>query len=164
MSNTFAFDGRSGSISSLRISPANSHLITIDSEGIGRVWNLQQPSPKHVILSTKVDPIREAVFSPDGKVIMTGSVDGTIRSVDLDIELLTTRARGAIGRNLSRFEWCQAMSPLPYQVTFDDLPEWRTSENVNCITTGASRPAGIAATLRGWLFHAQAATTASVAR
>ena len=154
----FVFDGHSGPISAIRISPDSRRLITIDMEGIGRVWSLREPSPKHVILSTMEDPIREAVFSADGNVIMTASVDGTIRSADLDVSALIRRAREAIGRNLSPAEWCQSLSPLKYEKTFVDLPVWRPGENINCVAADASESASIAARFRRWLAPAQTTT------
>ena len=139
-------------------------MITIDSEGIGRVWDLRTRSLKHVIVSTREDPIREAVFSRDGNVIMTGSADGTIRRVDLDVRRLTERAREAIGRNLSRFEWCQSLSPLPYARTFGDLPVWKPSENIDCFAADVSKSASLAARFRKWLAPAQTTTQAATVR
>ena len=160
----FVFDGHSGPIDAIRISPDNGRLITIDSEGIGRVWNLRTRSPKHVIVSTREDPIREAVFSRDGNGIITGSGDGTIRSVDLDVSSLTRSAREAIGRNLSRFEWCQSLSPLPYARTFGDLPVWKPSENIDCFAADVSKSASLAARFREWLAPAQTTTQAATVR
>jgi WD40 repeat protein/ABC-type taurine transport system ATPase subunit len=167
---TAVFDAHSGSIDALRVSPDNEHLVTIDSQGAGRVWNLRtqrQDSPPNVIVSTQRNPIRDAAFSRDGHTLMTATDTGTIRSVDLEATALKRRAREVIGRNLSPLEWCQAFSPLAYQTTFDDLPKWDPDKKDTCSSTQRSTFAGVASlknTIKEWLSPATAVTQAAMVR
>ena len=128
----FVFDRHRGAVDAVRISPENNRLLTIDREGMVRVWSLAEPSPEYELLPGGTGPILEAVFGRDGKSVTTGSTDGTVRSLQLDIPSLKDRARQAVGRNLSEAEWCQAASASPYEKTFEELPIWKQGEDVNC--------------------------------
>jgi WD40 repeat protein len=126
------FDRHRGPVTTVRISPDSRRLLTIDREGVGRVWSLVSPSPQHLILQSRNLPIVDAVFSRDGDVIMTASGDGTVRNVPLEGKSLERTARRTIGRNLSPNEWCEAVSAVTYRRTFDDLPVWKERETDKC--------------------------------
>jgi hypothetical protein len=53
--------------------------------------------------------------------MLSGSLDGTLRRWDMDVDRLMDKAARTAGRNLSDREWQQVMPGQPYRETFPSL-------------------------------------------
>ena len=62
------------------------------------------------------------VFSLDGKLLASGSFDGTITLWDVSFESWQARACRIANRNLTRVEWEQYLGAEQYHVTCLGLP------------------------------------------
>ena len=61
------------------------------------------------------------VFSPDGKLLASGSLDGTMTLWDVSFESWQGRACRIANRNLTRVEWEQYLGTEQYRVTCPGL-------------------------------------------
>ena len=79
--------------------------------------------------------LRNVIFSPNGKILASGSEDGAIILWDLNFDSWLGRAGRIANRNLSTIEWNQFLGlDSPYHRTFPNLP---TNED-----TSPDAPAG----------------------
>ena len=68
-------------ITSVEISPDNTLAVTADSDGVARVWQIENGNPVS-LLRGHTNSIYVAEFSRDSKLVVTGSADNTMRVWD----------------------------------------------------------------------------------
>ncbi|KAJ3510183.1 hypothetical protein NMY22_g16047 [Coprinellus aureogranulatus] len=73
----------SHAISCLAISPDGSRLISGDSKGVVKMWNMQSGEPVRDNMAGHSDRVCSVAFSPDGSKVISGSGDSTIRVWDV---------------------------------------------------------------------------------
>ncbi|MGB0383733.1 MAG: CHAT domain-containing protein [Ardenticatenaceae bacterium] len=112
------------SIAAVAISPDN-HLVTADDGGTTFVWDLtvedlsnQQP----IQLQGHKGVINSLVVSSDGRWVVTGSDDQTVRLSHLGASGLMEVACRIVGRNLSPEEWGLHFKRVPHRKTCPNLP------------------------------------------
>jgi WD40 repeat protein len=72
---------------------------------------------------THDDGVNSVAFSPDGKYVVSGSLDNTARVWAWQAADLITNACKTMLRNLTRAEWLQYIGDaLPYQAVCPNLP------------------------------------------
>jgi WD40 repeat protein len=72
-----------GSVTSVALEPSGRRLLTVGTDGTGRVWDAFNGKPLHVLRGHR-GAVTAAVWSPDGSTLLTSGVDGTVRSFDPD--------------------------------------------------------------------------------
>ena len=65
--------------------------------------------------------VLSVAFSPDGKRIVSGSLDLTVRRWPMS-EVLEAEVCAMLPRNMTREEWKQWVGDLPYRRQCPDLP------------------------------------------
>jgi len=85
------------------------------------LWDL--PTGQPISLAGHASLIYTLAFSPDGKILVSGSQDATLRVWDIDPTSWRTRACERAGRNLLQDEWQQYFGDAPYRKTCENFPE-----------------------------------------
>lgn len=99
--------GHGGAVNSLSFSPDGKHLVSGSSDNTVRIWKAKINDTSSflfennkiklsTILKGHSDVVTSVTFSPDGKIIASGSMDKTIRLWDINGKLLKTK-RGHMG-------------------------------------------------------------------
>ncbi len=112
---TLALRGHSGAVNSVAFSPSGERLASASQDGTIRLWNVTAPAAPSTALTAgqqsltlygNAGPVVAIDFSPDGKRLLSASLDGVVRFYLLGIEDLLDLARNRVTRNLSSVE-CQ---------------------------------------------------------
>lgn len=108
-----------GGIQSLRFSNED-HILATVSEGRVSIWDASTGR----ILSQLTDAgyVRDVRFSPNGRSLLTGSVDGTAVVWLWKTDDLQAEACRRLTRNLTEDEWRQYLGDEPYRKTCQNLP------------------------------------------
>jgi WD40 repeat protein len=90
----------------MKISPDGRWLITGSNDRkVVLLWNLTELSRNSPIaLRGHEDRITAVAFSSDSRTVYTGSLDGSVRIWDLDLNELIAVARRTVGRDLTQIE------------------------------------------------------------
>jgi WD40 repeat protein len=86
-----------------------------------RVW--ESTTGKEVARTTHAGPVNAVSFSPDGRFVVSGSRDNTVRMHRWRPEDLIAEACSRLTRNLTKGEWRVYLGDEPYQKTCKHLPE-----------------------------------------
>jgi WD40 repeat protein len=78
-----------------------------------------------VVLRGHEDIVVSVAFSPDSKLLASGSTDHTIHLWHLQVAYLIDLACRTAGRNLTQDEWAQYFPDEPYRRT---CPQWPAGE------------------------------------
>jgi WD40 repeat protein/DNA-binding SARP family transcriptional activator len=111
--NLFTLTGHTASVLTVAFSPDGTRLVTGSHDGTARIWDILDGANAGQELLTLtghdgwIDYLNNLSFSPDGKLLATGSFqDGTVRVYMLDIADLTILAQSRLTRAFT-LEECQ---------------------------------------------------------
>jgi WD40 repeat protein/serine/threonine protein kinase/DNA-binding XRE family transcriptional regulator len=76
--------GPSGGVNSVTFSPDGRYALAADSDGVIRVWDLQQADAEPRLLTGHTEVINRVRVSPDGRYALSSSSDSTTRLWDLE--------------------------------------------------------------------------------
>ncbi len=92
--HTVHLKGHESSIFALAFSPDSRWLVTGSDDHTARLWDLQTPGPDLMVLSAHGDGERRVDLSPDGSLLASGNMDGTVYLQTLaDVTVSTTLGR-----------------------------------------------------------------------
>ena len=116
--------GHDGAVNAAAFAPDGRTLVTGSADNTAILWDLaDRARPRPLTrLTGHTAAVRAVAFAPDGRTLVTGSADTAVALWDL-AKLNDFRnhpgqhACALAGRGLSRDEWAQHVSGLPYQDT-----------------------------------------------
>ena len=76
-------------------------------------------------MSTTTSSVSSIAFGADGKILASGSVDGTITFWDMEPQSWIEKTCQRAGRNFTHAEWAQYFPNVKYRLT---CPQWPAEE------------------------------------
>ncbi|MCB9232719.1 MAG: hypothetical protein H6581_13695 [Bacteroidia bacterium] len=114
----FEFIGHTAEISSLDFNKTTPYLVSSSLDGSVRVWNLAAMNDQPLLLDDHRAWVWQACFSPDGKVLATGTKDGKLRQWPINPEDMAMQMCYYLSRNFTEKEWEVFVGEgIPYQKT-----------------------------------------------
>ncbi len=113
-----ALIGSHGYVRSVAFNPQGTILASGSDDGTIRLWNVRSGSAIGEPLSVNSSSIESVAFTPSGSDVVSGGVDGAVRTwpvPQLRLGPLRSTVCRLLGTGLSRAEWLQAATALPYE-------------------------------------------------
>nr|WP_189857858.1 WD40 repeat domain-containing protein [Streptomyces poonensis] len=111
--------GHTGWLWAIAFSPDGRTLVTGSDDRTVRLWDVAAHRPL-ATLTGHTGWVLAAAFTPDGRTLATGSQDRTVRLWDMRLRSWQRHLCRLAGRNLTRQEWNEFLSPRPYRETCPD--------------------------------------------
>jgi WD40 repeat protein len=87
-----------GTVSQVAFDRTGARIVTVGGDRTARVWEAAEPGASVAVLRGHDDVLQSAEFSPDGRFVLTSSLDGTARLWDPALETAVLEFRkGAFG-------------------------------------------------------------------
>jgi WD40 repeat protein len=110
---------------SVALSPNGKVLVTKTSEKDNKLtlWDVTQQTTIGKKLYGHNSNISRVIFSPNGKFLVSGDVNGLVMLWDIKLQSWLKKMCHIAGRNLSHEEWKQFIgNAIPYQKTCPEFP------------------------------------------
>ena len=89
------------------------------------IWKLESLQPFGQPLTGHNDLVSSVAFSPDGKILASGSWDNSIILWDTDQQSWIEKSCERPGRNFTQEEWVEYFPNEEYRIT---CPQWPTGQ------------------------------------
>ena len=97
--------GHEGPVTAMVFSPDGATLATGGGDRSVRLWGVNAPSRKPIILREHTHWVHALAFSPDGQTLITGSADRAVRVWRINPERLAEEVCMLVNRDLTEEEW-----------------------------------------------------------
>ncbi|CAA9295450.1 MAG: High-affnity carbon uptake protein Hat/HatR [uncultured Chloroflexia bacterium] len=98
------FAGHTNILWNVTFSPDGKYALTAGEDRVARVWDVQTGKQVHVFPSHANTPIGNAIFTPDGRSVVVGSLDGVVQLSPLDLEPLVESICARVLRDFTEAE------------------------------------------------------------
>lgn len=121
--------GHRARINDLKFDPTSKVLASASFDGSVKLWNIDFLNEQPITLRDHNSWVWSVAFSPDGKEIITGSVDNLIRRYPTDMEEMASKVCPVLKRNMTTDEWKLFVAKdIKYEQTCVGLPEGKNKE------------------------------------
>ncbi len=100
-------NAHSAGVNAIRFNPVSDQMATAGNDRIIRIWDEEDLTDPPITLSDNEGYVMTIEFSPDGKMIVSGTYEGTANLIGraTDAEMLAKEISGLITRKLTPGEW-----------------------------------------------------------
>jgi WD40 repeat protein len=111
--------GHTDFVRSVAFSPDGRTLATASDDGTIRLWDTRTHKPLGTPLRGHKGYVFSVAFSPDGRTLASASSDRTVRLWEnilwRNVDELQTKVCNLVGSGLSKTEWRQYATGIPYR-------------------------------------------------